>query len=340
MNGLLARATERGYRVYLLGARPDVVGDAVAALRMRHPEVVLAGYRHGYFARSEEGEVVSAIAAARPDILFLALETPQKELFLARHRETLHVPFAMGVGGSLDVLAGRRRRAPRWAQRAGLEWAFRLVQEPRRLGRRYAVGNARFAWLVARELVRSRRWLAANERGGGGRNRRAQDHESFRYSSPQHSRPDWCSSPSGSGARSLGSSLRWPGSPRFFPGSILVFALLAGRHRVVLVYAALALALWPGGFASKEIGLGALVVTVPDVLVLFALGSWVAALLLKSPDDPVPTPRSMVVGIPLVLLALGIGQALIRGHDAYGVSLIGQPLRIALYAGLRWRWWG
>jgi N-acetylglucosaminyldiphosphoundecaprenol N-acetyl-beta-D-mannosaminyltransferase len=166
MNGLLARATERGYRIYLLGARPDVVGDAAAALRMRHPGVMLAGYRHGYFSRSEEGEIVSVIAAARPDILFLALETPQKELFLARHRETLHVPFAMGVGGSLDVLAGRRRRAPRWAQRAGLEWAFRLAQEPRRLARRYAVGNARFASLVARELVRGRR-VARGERARG-----------------------------------------------------------------------------------------------------------------------------------------------------------------------------
>jgi hypothetical protein len=118
------------------------------------------------------------------------------------------------------------------------------------------------------------------------------------------------------------------------PGLILVFALLAGPHRVFLVYAALALAIWPGGVAGKELGLGGLIVTVPDILVLFALGSWIAALLLKSPDDPVPTPRSLVVGVPLVLLALGIGQALIRGHDAYGVSLVGQPLRIVLYAGI------
>jgi N-acetylglucosaminyldiphosphoundecaprenol N-acetyl-beta-D-mannosaminyltransferase len=90
-------------------------------------------------------------------LMFIALETPQKELFLARHRGDVEIPFMMGVGGSLDVVAGRRKRAPHWAQRAGLEWFFRFIQEPRRLGRRYVVGNARFIGLVAGELVRNRR---------------------------------------------------------------------------------------------------------------------------------------------------------------------------------------
>jgi N-acetylglucosaminyldiphosphoundecaprenol N-acetyl-beta-D-mannosaminyltransferase len=89
--------------------------------------------------------------------MFIALETPQKELFLARHRGDVEIPFMMGVGGSFDVIAGRRKRAPRWAQRAGLEWFFRFVQEPRRLGRRYIVGNTRFIALVAGELLRSLR---------------------------------------------------------------------------------------------------------------------------------------------------------------------------------------
>ena len=95
------------------------------------------------------------IAAACPDILFIALGTPQKELFQARHRDELDVPFTMGVGGSFEVLAGARTRAPRWAQRAGLE-AFRMVQEPRRPGGRYVVGNTRFVYLVGREVLRTR----------------------------------------------------------------------------------------------------------------------------------------------------------------------------------------
>lgn len=158
MEALLERASERGYRVYLLGARAAVLEDAAAEIRRRHPAVSIVGWHHGYFSPSEEAPIVAGIADARPDLLFIALETPQKELFLARHRSVLRVPFAMGVGGAFDILAGRRRRAPHWAQRIGLEWFFRLAQEPRRLARRYFVGNARFAALVARELARSRLW--------------------------------------------------------------------------------------------------------------------------------------------------------------------------------------
>jgi len=154
MEALFALAAERGYGVYLLGARPQVIAEAAARIQARFPSLRLAGYRHGYFTPEEEGEVVDAIANAGPDLLFVALETPAKELFVARLGERLAVPFVMGVGGALDVLAGARRRAPRWAQRAGLEWAFRLAQEPRRLLRRYLVGNTRFVWLVTRALVR------------------------------------------------------------------------------------------------------------------------------------------------------------------------------------------
>jgi N-acetylglucosaminyldiphosphoundecaprenol N-acetyl-beta-D-mannosaminyltransferase len=156
MEALLDLSEQRSYRVYLLGARPEVLDDAAAEIRRRHPAVSIVGRHHGYFSPSEEAALVADVAAARPDLLFIALETPQKELFLARHRDTLRVPFSMGVGGAFDVLAGRRRRAPRWAQRAGLEWVFRLAQDPRRLARRYVVGNTRFAALVARELVRTR----------------------------------------------------------------------------------------------------------------------------------------------------------------------------------------
>jgi N-acetylglucosaminyldiphosphoundecaprenol N-acetyl-beta-D-mannosaminyltransferase len=123
-------------------------------MRAQYPGLRIAGYRHGYFGPEEESEVVAGIAAADPHMLFVALETPAKEKFLARNRERLTVSYTMGVGGSLDVMAGVRRRAPKWLQRLGLEWFYRLAQEPRRLARRYVVGNTRFAWLVVRAAVR------------------------------------------------------------------------------------------------------------------------------------------------------------------------------------------
>jgi N-acetylglucosaminyldiphosphoundecaprenol N-acetyl-beta-D-mannosaminyltransferase len=156
MEAILARAEDRGWRVYLLGSREEVLAGVRAELARRHPRLSVAGSRHGYFAAEEEDDVVAEVAAARPDVLFVALTTPQKELFQWRHRHELGVPFTMGVGGSFDVLAGVRKRAPGWAQRNGLEWAFRLAQEPRRLFVRYLVGNARFAGLVVRALARSR----------------------------------------------------------------------------------------------------------------------------------------------------------------------------------------
>jgi N-acetylglucosaminyldiphosphoundecaprenol N-acetyl-beta-D-mannosaminyltransferase len=154
MEAILRRSPERGYRVYLLGAQEDVLETTAARIAERYPGIDLVGRRHGYFGEDEERDVAFAIRDARPDLLFVALTTPKKELFLARWRDTLDVPFVMGVGGAFDVIAGKRRRAPRILQRLGLEWAYRLVQDPRHLLRRYAVGNTVFSWLVARAALR------------------------------------------------------------------------------------------------------------------------------------------------------------------------------------------
>jgi N-acetylglucosaminyldiphosphoundecaprenol N-acetyl-beta-D-mannosaminyltransferase len=122
MHELLAAAEQQGHRVFLLGARPAVLERAEAAIHRLHPRLQVVGRHHGYFSVEEEQDVVALIAATEPQLLFVALETPAKELFLARHREQLGIPFVMGVGGSFDVLAGLRRRAPKTMRRLGLEW--------------------------------------------------------------------------------------------------------------------------------------------------------------------------------------------------------------------------
>jgi UDP-N-acetylglucosamine 2-epimerase (non-hydrolysing) len=153
MEQLLDLAERRRYRVYVLGGREDVLDTAIERVRRRHPGLEVAGYRDGYFSADEEPAVAAQIRRARPDMLFVAMPTPRKEYFLARWGDELAVPFSMGVGGAIDVLAGVTRRAPAVLQRLGLEWAFRLAQEPRRLFRRYLVTNFRFVLLTLRHAV-------------------------------------------------------------------------------------------------------------------------------------------------------------------------------------------
>jgi N-acetylglucosaminyldiphosphoundecaprenol N-acetyl-beta-D-mannosaminyltransferase len=156
MEALFGRAEQTGRSVYVLGARAEVLERAMDELRRRHPRLRVAGYRDGYFEDGEEAEVVAGIRAARPDYLFVAMSSPRKEYFLGEHGPSLGAMFAMGVGGAIDVMAGETRRAPMWMQRLGLEWLYRLAQEPGRLFRRYATSNLRFARLVAAEWVRRR----------------------------------------------------------------------------------------------------------------------------------------------------------------------------------------
>ena len=156
MDELMALAACHGHRVYVLGARPEVLNRALDALRRRHPGLPVAGYRDGYFSDPEEAQVVEDIRASRPQMLFVAMPSPQKEYFLGRHGEAMGVPFVMGVGGSIDVVAGDVSRAPAFVQRLGLEWLFRLLQEPGRLLPRYARTNGAFVYLVLREMIRRR----------------------------------------------------------------------------------------------------------------------------------------------------------------------------------------
>ena len=154
MERLLDRSQELGWSVYFLGARDEVVERVVALQRERRPQLQIAGWRNGYWSAEQEAQVVAQVAATSPTLLLVAMPTPAKEHFLARHLDELGVSFAMGVGGAFDVVAGVTRRAPRWMQRAGLEWFYRLAQEPRRMFKRYLVGNTRFILLTMRERVR------------------------------------------------------------------------------------------------------------------------------------------------------------------------------------------
>ena len=153
---LLSVADREHLRVYLLGARQEVLDRVVDVVAERWPGARVVGRRNGYFADRDSAGVAAEIAASGADMLFLGMTTPKKEIFLGSHAGSMGVPVLHGVGGSFDVLAGVTRRAPvRW-QRLGLEWAYRLLQEPGRLWRRYLVTNTAFVLLTVRERIRPR----------------------------------------------------------------------------------------------------------------------------------------------------------------------------------------
>jgi N-acetylglucosaminyldiphosphoundecaprenol N-acetyl-beta-D-mannosaminyltransferase len=140
--------------VYCLGATDDVLQRVVARIASDYPGVKVVGARNGYFSDAEADSVAADIEAAHPDILLVAMTSPKKEKFLARWASELRVPVCHGVGGSFDVMAGKVKRAPAAWQRLGLEWLYRVKQEPWRLWRRYLVTNTLFTAAVAVALCR------------------------------------------------------------------------------------------------------------------------------------------------------------------------------------------
>lgn len=151
---LMRRAAERGWRVFLLGAKEEVVSGVKSLYEVKYPGLVVAGYRNGYWTAAEEPAVVEQIKAARADLLFVAISSPKKEQFLGRYQAEMKIPFAMGVGGTFDVAVGKVKRAPVWMQNVGLEWFYRFLQEPRRMFRRYFIEDMGFFLLLAKEFVR------------------------------------------------------------------------------------------------------------------------------------------------------------------------------------------
>jgi len=158
MQALLEQCARLGYRPFILGARQEHLERAATVARQRWPRLEFAGLRNGYFTRDEEDTIVAEIRASGADCLFIAMPTPRKERFLAAHGRSLGVTFIMGVGGSIDVLAGHVDRAPVWMQKFGLEWLFRLIQEPRKMFWRYTSTNIQFVLVLAKAWLR-REWV-------------------------------------------------------------------------------------------------------------------------------------------------------------------------------------
>jgi len=144
---------DEGFKPYFLGARPETSQQAARRVREKHSSIQFAGVRDGYFSADQEKQVVDDIRSSGADCLFIGMPTPRKERFLATYRDELNVPFIMGVGGSFDVLAGQIRRAPARMQQLGLEWFYRVYQEPGRMWWRYAKTNTFFAGILAQALV-------------------------------------------------------------------------------------------------------------------------------------------------------------------------------------------
>jgi N-acetylglucosaminyldiphosphoundecaprenol N-acetyl-beta-D-mannosaminyltransferase len=145
---LCARAVRENIGVYFLGASDKIVRATADALRTRHPGLDVRGYADGYFGPDEASTRARAVAASGAELLFVAMGVPRQECFIEEQWEHFGARVVIGVGGSFDVIAGLRKRAPVLIQRAGLEWAYRVAQEPRRLFKRYLTTNSRFIGLM------------------------------------------------------------------------------------------------------------------------------------------------------------------------------------------------
>lgn len=151
MQNLVKLAHEKNYKVFFFGANEKVVSEVVKRYSEVYSPNVVAGYRNGYFDKDEEQNIAEEIAKSGADILFVAISSPTKEIFLNTYKDIIQTPFIMGVGGSFDVVSGKVERAPIWMQKYGLEWFYRFLQEPRRMWKRYLYTNSMFLWLVFKE---------------------------------------------------------------------------------------------------------------------------------------------------------------------------------------------
>lgn len=145
---LVEIAEKKQYKIYLFGAKEEVVVKVKKIFEEKYPQLQIVGYRNGYFTEADEPKMVEEMRRSQADMLFVAFSSPKKEFWVNKYLEQLGIPFVMGVGGSFDVVAGVTERAPVWMQEHGLEWFYRFIQEPKRMWRRYIIGNAKFVFLT------------------------------------------------------------------------------------------------------------------------------------------------------------------------------------------------
>lgn len=170
MLAICERSVEKGFRHFLYGGDTELVGALAARLRQRYPGIQIVGTYAPPFrplTPEEDAEVVRVINDAAPDVVWIGLSTPKQERWMAAHHKRIDAPVMVGVGAAFDFNAGHKKQAPRWMQRNGLEWLFRLLQEPRRLGRRYLVNNPLFIALVLLQTLHLKRWRLSETRADG-----------------------------------------------------------------------------------------------------------------------------------------------------------------------------
>lgn len=151
MQSLVALSEDRNYSIYLLGAKQEVVKKTAEVLKEEYPELHIVGIHNGYFKESDWPSISSELKEKKPDFVFVGITSPIKEYLIEFLQEDGNNSVFMGVGGSFDVISGRIPRAPMWMQKANMEWLFRVIQEPRRLFKRYFVGNWIFIKAVFKE---------------------------------------------------------------------------------------------------------------------------------------------------------------------------------------------
>jgi len=157
MEKLVKKSHENKYKCFFFGAKEEVVTELVDIYKKQYSDEIIADYRNGYFEKNQEEEIANQIAASRANMLFVAITSPKKEIFLNTYKKQLqNINFIMGVGGSFDVIVGKIKRAPIWMQNIGLEWLFRFLQEPIRMGKRYTIGNIKFILLVIKEYFKTK----------------------------------------------------------------------------------------------------------------------------------------------------------------------------------------
>ena len=149
MENLIRLAHKKKYCCFFLGAKEEVVKNVVSYYSVKYSENIIAGFRDGYFDEKDEKDIIKKITASDADFLFVAITSPKKEIFLNKYKNELkNINLIMGVGGSFDVIAGKVKRAPKYMQDIGLEWFYRFIQEPKRMWRRYLIGNFKFVILI------------------------------------------------------------------------------------------------------------------------------------------------------------------------------------------------